>query len=283
MKYYYQGCASWTWFYPHHYAPFSSDLVQLASLHYEFGPSQPFRPYEQLMGVLPALSGHALPENLRRLMTDPESPIIDFYPDNFEIDMDGCRMAWQGVALLPFIDQDRLLDAVSPLEDQLTGEELRRNTPGTDVLLVNDHHDLAVVAKRLYAEEKDSITVPDDVVAVESASGLEKLDLGHTFDIFGVVHPCDIGAGVESDYESPLRTMVNVTANTAFAMHYEMPSVPVGFLPTPTQNQTNQRRMTMCGCQDSSPMQRCLRAVSLKWTSSLNVDRTTGLAVPASA
>lgn len=124
LKYYYQGCASWNWYFPYHYAPFASDFVNIDGLSTEFETNtKPFNPLEQLMGVFPAASSSHVPRPWGKLMSDPESEIIDFYPEDFKIDLNGKKFAWQGVALLPFVDERRLIRALKPYYELLTPEE----------------------------------------------------------------------------------------------------------------------------------------------------------------
>ncbi|KAH8407373.1 hypothetical protein KR009_000054, partial [Drosophila setifemur] len=139
LKYYYQGCASWNWYFPYHYAPFASDFVNIQGLStmFERG-TKPFNPLEQLMGVFPAASSSHVPEPWALLMSNPESPIIDFYPEDFKIDLNGKKFAWQGVALLPFVDEKRLFKALVPYYDQLTSEEVRRNKRGGNYLYISN-------------------------------------------------------------------------------------------------------------------------------------------------
>ncbi|POM77991.1 5'-3' exoribonuclease, partial [Phytophthora palmivora] len=128
MRYYYTGCASWQWFYPFHYAPFASDLRNIDRFEISFDEGVPFHPFEQLMGVFPAGSSHAIPKPYRWLMSDPESPIIDFYPKDIPVDPNGKAMPWLWVVLLPFIDEGRLLDAMKEPNQKLTEAEKKRNT-----------------------------------------------------------------------------------------------------------------------------------------------------------
>lgn len=62
LLYYYKGVSSWGWFYPHHYAPFCSDIHHLETYNMEFVKGKPFKPFEQLLGVLPSQSGKLLPK-----------------------------------------------------------------------------------------------------------------------------------------------------------------------------------------------------------------------------
>jgi 5'-3' exoribonuclease 2 len=156
LLYYFQGCASWDWYYPYHYAPFAADFVGIADMKISFEKGRIFRPFEQLMGVLPAASRQAIPEIFHDLMTDPESEIIDFYPEDFVVDLNGKKWAWQGVALLPFIDSERLLDAMAKKYPLLSPEVAARNGVGKDVLLVAEAHDALYsdIATNFYSKKQ---------------------------------------------------------------------------------------------------------------------------------
>ena len=130
LHYYYGGVASWSWFYDYHYAPQISDLKNLASMKFDFQLGQPFRPFAQLMGVLPSLSKTLVPEPFRDLMTDPNSPLVDFYPLNFEADLNGKKQDWEAVVKIPFIDEKRLLDQLAKRDNLLTADEKQRNSFG---------------------------------------------------------------------------------------------------------------------------------------------------------
>ena len=142
LKYYYEGCVSWEWYYPYHYGPMLSDLVNLEDMLQEIDFSdkgKPLKPFEQLLGCMPPSQAYHLPEPYRWLMTDPKSPIIDFYPKSFTVDMNGKRWPWEAVALLPFIDSQRLLEQTRKVTDSmLTEEERNRNATGDTLVMIHD-------------------------------------------------------------------------------------------------------------------------------------------------
>lgn len=61
LMYYYKGVASWAWFYNHHFAPRITDLKGIAEMKFDFELGRPFKPFEQLMGVLPEDSKEHVP------------------------------------------------------------------------------------------------------------------------------------------------------------------------------------------------------------------------------
>uniref|UniRef100_A0A8C4ZYR0 Uncharacterized protein n=1 Tax=Gadus morhua TaxID=8049 RepID=A0A8C4ZYR0_GADMO len=127
LHYYYHGVQSWSWYYPHHYAPFLSDIRNIADLRLTFDIGRPFMPFQQLLAVLPAASKDLLPQSYRPLMTSDSSSIIQYYPLDFKTDLNGKQQEWEAVVLIPFIDETRLLAAMEPCNEHLTKWEKTRN------------------------------------------------------------------------------------------------------------------------------------------------------------
>ncbi|XP_065219617.1 5'-3' exoribonuclease 1 isoform X2 [Planococcus citri] len=130
LNYYYNGICSWSWYYPHHYSPYISDIQNFKDMKIEFDSGRPFLPFEQLLAVLPALSKSLLPKPFQELMTDVRSPIFDYYPCDFETDLNGKKNDWEAVVLIPFIEEKKLLAAMATCSDRLTDEEKERNSHG---------------------------------------------------------------------------------------------------------------------------------------------------------
>uniref|UniRef100_A0AAR2LD66 5'-3' exoribonuclease 1 n=1 Tax=Pygocentrus nattereri TaxID=42514 RepID=A0AAR2LD66_PYGNA len=127
LHYYYHGVQSWSWYYPYHYAPFLSDVRNVAGLKLTFDLGKPFMPFEQLLAVLPAASKDLLPRCFQHLMTSQSSSIIEYYPLDFKTDLNGKQQEWEAVVLIPFIDERRLLAAMGPCTDLLSNSEKSRN------------------------------------------------------------------------------------------------------------------------------------------------------------
>ena len=177
MKYYYSGVPSWGWFYPFHYSPFATDIARiegLENLNFEFDLGKPFMPFEQLLAVLPPLSRQHIPEAYHPLMLEQSSPILDFFPSQFELDMNGKKAEWEAVVKIKFIEEKRLLDAMREKQSKLTLYEVQRNTHGPNVLISFDR-----CASRTVSSPMPKY-FPDLVNCHSKCEILEPLDLTQT-------------------------------------------------------------------------------------------------------
>ncbi|XP_075496514.1 5'-3' exoribonuclease 3-like isoform X2 [Primulina tabacum] len=216
MHYYYEGVCSWQWFYPYHYAPFASDFRSLGQLKIHFSLGKPFKPFSQLMGVLPAASGQALPLFYRKLMIDPSSPILDFYPTDFELELNVGKPAWQAICKLPFIDECRLLNEISKVQHTLTDEEKWRNTLGLDRLFVHESHPLA--AKISAFSERNKNNPKLNKVKVK-----RKINPKSSSGMNGYIYLCNKPI-CPAEISSPFCDMEMIMKNRVISVFYKFPT-----------------------------------------------------------
>ncbi|XP_072761689.1 5'-3' exoribonuclease 1 isoform X2 [Anoplolepis gracilipes] len=182
LRYYYEGCCSWSWYYPHHYAPYISDIKDFKDLKLEFELGEPFLPFQQLLAVLPAYSKDLLPKAFQSLLTEESSPIINYYPHDFKTDLNGKKQEWEAVVLIPFIDEKLLLAAMEPHLSKLTPDEEARNKHGPMCLYSYSDEIRSVQKATMYFPEftncaqltlmnRDDIFVPREQLVVGLSSG----------------------------------------------------------------------------------------------------------------
>ncbi|XP_071750269.1 5'-3' exoribonuclease 2 homolog isoform X2 [Lepeophtheirus salmonis] len=218
LRYYYQGCASWKWYFPYHYAPFASDFkdVDQSDIIFEKG-TQPFKPMEQLMSVFPAASKSHVPDKWGSLMWNPDSLIIDFYPEDFKIDLNGKKFAWQGVALLPFVDENRLKRALEPVYELLSEEEVRRNQRGDDLLFIRNGHPGYDKLKSIYSENGEYNKV-------------FKMDAQLFEGVSGTILFSDCNIVEEGSVRSPVSELADWHDNKAICVRYRDPEYAEGYI-----------------------------------------------------
>ena len=218
LRYYYQGCSSWEWYFPYHYAPFASDFINIGDVKNEFPlDTKPFKPLEQLMAVFPAASRQHIAGPWQELTMDPYSPIIDFYPVDFKIDLNGKKFAWQGVALLPFVDEERLHMALEKYYPRLTQAEIARNIRGDDRLFVREGYKGFEFIKKIYDDNVDNDTALNVPAAL--------------FDgMSGKVLWSQDSVTMAESVQSPVKGLTPVLNNRVLCVRYRDPAFDKGYI-----------------------------------------------------
>lgn len=197
LKYYYEGCVSWDWFYPFHYAPFASDLVNIDQFTISFELSEPFRPIEQLLAVLPSESAHALPKECQSLMTSTSSPIFDIYVSDAPLDPNGKHLPWLWVLLLPFIEEKRIKEAFQSIQDNLSLDSRRRNAFGYPMIFVHREQAIAKTFQSHHTYESGKELDIEVQKALKLEISEDKCDSITSYD-------CIIGNGICGSIDNPL-------------------------------------------------------------------------------
>lgn len=130
FRYYVTGLPSWNWYYPYHVAPLPSDINRVlkkitdVNQYDRFKYGQPYKPFYQLMSVLPP-NNTILPEDYLWYMRHKNSPIKRMFPTEFNLEIVSGEKYIYSEPILPLIDDIELINCVN--KTPLTREEKKRN------------------------------------------------------------------------------------------------------------------------------------------------------------
>lgn len=139
------------WVYRYHHAPLLIDIALVAAQmkgvdgYKRDDTSIIVNPIHQLLTVLPIKSKELLPKEIKHLMTKT-SPIADLYPETAVIELDGKNFDWQGIALISFVEMDRVIKAVE--DTTLFSEErAQQYAPANNIVLMKTPDQIAMDKK----------------------------------------------------------------------------------------------------------------------------------------
>jgi len=129
LTYYTTGIPSWKWFFPYQYAPTASTLMKFTDAYkpVRHGNTKPYKPLQQLLSVLPPASSKLLPPPLDVLLSSSDSPLAKYCPTTVKIDLAGKRKEWEGLVLLPIMDQAVLKKEYTKCVKLVDPNETERN------------------------------------------------------------------------------------------------------------------------------------------------------------
>ncbi|OHT14158.1 XRN 5'-3' exonuclease N-terminus family protein [Tritrichomonas foetus] len=178
LEYYTKGCPSWSWCYPFYYAPPVTTIAKYCTEHKSnFNLDRPPMPVEQLLCILPPKSANLLPEAARTLMFEP-SPLAKFYPEKFDIDLNGRKFEHEGVVLIPLVNIEEVREEVSKILDNLSPEERTRNTKMEELVFENgDFHDYDI--EKDFIDNHDTQEKPNGIPSLYNG----KIPFRHTTEV----------------------------------------------------------------------------------------------------
>ncbi|KAG6438375.1 hypothetical protein SASPL_103316 [Salvia splendens] len=128
----------------------------------------------------------------RKLMTDQASPILDLYPTEFDLDLNGRKQAWKDV-------------------------ERRRNTLGVDQLFINISHPLAAKILTFWERNKDHPKLQRAKVRTLINPRFSDGMNGYVYISDKPICPPEI--------PSPLHDMKTITPNKVLLVFYKLPDL----------------------------------------------------------
>jgi len=143
LYYYYRGAQHWRWYYPYHYAPMISDIdenivefflkgkVTIDSFEIDHNCADvniPYTPFQQLLSIMPLKSIGLLPPGYGGIARSEE--LRAFFPQDFDIDLNGRALPWEAACLIPFVDEKLFIENESKMihaGPQFSDEDKKRN------------------------------------------------------------------------------------------------------------------------------------------------------------